>query len=81
MSINLQHNTNRKITVISSKKLYPKSFRLSQHELEALNQFKEKIEHITNSHSCSDTKVFKILLNIASNTPISSIHKALGKIL
>ena len=81
MAINLQSNNSRNITSQTRKRLQPKSIRFSHSELEILYQIKDRIEKITQSFPCSDTKDFKILLQIANNSTDSCIKKAISKVL
>lgn len=81
MAINLQSNNSRNITSQTRKRLLPKSIRFSHNELEILYQIKDRIEKITQSSPCSDTKAFKILLQIANNSTDSCIKKAISKVL
>ena len=81
MAINLESNSSRNIISQTKKRLQPKSIRFSYNELEILNQIKDRIETITQSSPCSDTKAFKILLQIANNSTDSCIQKAISKVL
>lgn len=81
MAINLESNNNRNITSQTKKRLQPKSIRFSHNELEILNQVKDRIEKITYSSPCSDTKAFKILLHLANSSTDSCIKKAISKVL
>ena len=81
MAINLESNNSRNITSQTKKRLQPKSIRFSYNELEILNQVKDRIEKITHSPPCSDTKAFKILLHLANSSTDSCIKKAISKVL
>lgn len=81
MAINLESNNNRNIISQTRKRLQPKSIRFSHNELEILNKIKDRIEQITQSSPCSDTKTFKILLHLANSSTDSSIKKAISKVL
>lgn len=77
--IDLNKKTTNNITRSSSKDLKPKSFRCNQSKLDELEEFRLKLEKLTNSHKCSDAKAINIAITIANMVSDTTIKKAVSE--
>ena len=76
--LDLSKKTNNNITKQSNKELKPKSFRCNQHKLNELEEFRLRLEHITQSHKCSDAKAINIAITIANRATEKTIKEAIS---
>ena len=76
--IDLNKKNNKNITKPSNKELKPKSFRCNQNKLDELEEFRVRLEKITNSHKCSDAKAIHIAITIANKATEKNIRDAIS---
>lgn len=77
--INLEKKVEKKVTKASNKDLKPKSFRCNQAKLDELEEFRLRLEKLTNSHKCSDAKAINVAITIANLANDSLIKKAVSE--
>jgi hypothetical protein len=81
MAISLDNTVKKRVTNTTRKYKTPKSIRLQQNGLQQLEEFKDRLKEITQEEHCSDTKAFKILLNMTKHVNINTIKKAISDVL
>ena len=81
MSLNLTKKSKKNIYQTTRQYKTPKSFRMTQNELDVFEKFKEKLKDITMSDVCSDTQAMKVLLQISKIVSEKDLKKALSFLL